>query len=263
MALTSYSSRSPFANAIDTYRCFLDDEDVVDEFNRTDRNYLLIGSYSSFRANEAHWLWQKNLDLSVGEDLRSNQRMMIRRFWSIFILTDYRLHRELQFPVVRMDKDILSDIQYGRCRIFEFLFSRCETVMESYIVGAWFLDWLASLDLDPKLCVAHEEVQFMSFRRHKRIVFERNRDQRWILGLEWDFDHEAPGYSLVSQYTNLVVEYYQRPRWPFHEQRYDSNRLRGERRARFSRRMAAKERKERARLGQKQPRSRMPGAWKW
>jgi hypothetical protein len=262
MALTSYSSRSPFANAIDTYRCFLDDVDVVGEFNRTDGSYSVLG-YSTFTADEAQWLWQKNLELSVGEDLRSNQRVMIRRFWSIIGFTDYGLHRELQFPILPMDGDILSDIQYGRCGIFEKLFSGFRTVMESYIVGAWFLDWLASLDLDPRLCVAHEEVHFMSFRSDKRIVFEPNGEQKWILGFEWVLDHEASGYSLVSQYTNLVVEYYWRTGWPFHERGYDSDRKKGDRSARFSRRMAAKERKERARFGQKQRRSRMPGAWKW
>ncbi|CAN9176259.1 unnamed protein product [Alternaria alternata] len=265
MALTSYTSRSPLANAIDTYRCFLDDEDLVDEFNKTDGSYLVNG-HPSFTAEKIQLLWQKNLELSVGEDLRSNQRVVTRRFWSIIGFTDYDLHRELQFPILPMDGDILSDIQYGRCEIFGVLFSGCRTVMESYIVGAWFLDWLASLDLDPKLCVAHEEVNFESFQWliDVRIAFERNWDQKWILGFEWVFDHQAPGYTLVSEYTVIVYESYWKPgKWPFRATEDKSGQELVNRKVRFNRRMAAKSRKERARSGQKQPRSRMPGAWKW
>ncbi|CAN9479012.1 unnamed protein product [Alternaria alternata] len=98
----------------------------------------------------------------------------------------------------------------------------------------------------------------------KRIVFERNWEHKWVLGFEWVFDHEAPGYLLFSEYTVIVVEtisYHNE--WPFCEWVHETERKRDDRSAHFSRRMAAKERKERARLGQKQPRSRMPGAWKW
>jgi hypothetical protein len=264
MALTSYTSRSPFANAIDTYRCFLDDVDVVGEFNRTDGRCSVHG-HSTFTADEAQWLWQKNLELSVGEDLRSNQRVMIRRFWSILAFTDYGLHRELQFPIMPMDKDMLSDIQYGRCQILRHLFWPSDDVMHSYILGAWFLQWLTSLHLDPEICVASElaDLEKWISLGERRIVFERDWEQKWILGFEWVFDHEAPGYSLVSQYTNLVIEDYWRTIWPFHESWHARNRKWSDRSAHFSRGMAAKERKERARLGQKQPRSRMPGAWKW
>jgi hypothetical protein len=275
MALTSYSSRSPFANAIDTYRCFLDDVDVVGEFNRTDGFYSVLG-YSTFTADEAQWLWQKNLELSVGEDLRSNQRVMIRRLWSIIGFTDYGLHRELQFPIMPMDKDILSDIQYGRCEIFGVLFSGCQTAMRSYILGAWFLQWLTSLQLDPEICVASELAnlgRWLSFA-NKRVVFERNWDQNWILGLEWVLDHEAPGYSLLFEYPTLTIEadwtpswtFGWPPDWPLAEWKYVyAQHLEnwGCRISRFNRRTAAKERKERARLGQKQPRSRMPGTWNW
>ncbi|KAB2104462.1 hypothetical protein AG0111_0g7834 [Alternaria gaisen] len=265
MALTSYSSRTSPANAIDTYRCFLDDDDLVDELKRSDGYHLGDDRSSSFTADEAQWLWQKSSELSVGEDLRSNQRVIIRRFWSITAHTDYGLHLKLQLPIVQMDKDILSDIQYGSCQILQDLFWICNDVMQSYILGAWFLQWLTSLHLDPEICVASELANLEKWISldEKRIVFERDWEQKWILGFEWVFDHEAPGYSLVSQYTNLVVEYYWGTRWPFHESWYARNRKWSDRSAHFSRGMAAKERKERARLGQKQPRSRMPGAWKW
>jgi hypothetical protein len=266
MALISYSSRTSSANAIDTYRCFLDDDDLVDEFKRSD-GYYVVNSRSSFTADEAQWLWQKSSELSVGEDLRSNQRSITRRFWSIIANIDYRLHLELQFPIVQMDKGILNDIQYGRCHILQDLFWICDDVMHCYVLGAWFLHWLTSLHLDPELCVAHELAnlnQSTSLLDNKRIVFERDWEQKWILGFEWVFDHKAPGYLLSSEYTVIVVErFLYSGQWPFCERDGKTYRKWGDRSAHFSRRMAAKERKERARLGQKQPRSRMPGTWKW
>jgi len=102
----------------------------------------------------------------------------------------------------------------------------------------------------------------MGWRGDMRIVFERNWDQKWILGLEWVFDHQTPGYSLLSEYTVLVVEdTWGRTEWPVYGSGYWS--APGTPSAQFKRRMAVKERKERARLGRKQPRSRIPGAWKW
>lgn len=266
MALTSYSSRTSPANAIDTYRCFLDDDDLVDELKRSDGYNLGNDRSSSFTADEAQWLWQKSSELSVGEDLRSNQRVIIRRFWSIIASTDYGLHLKLQLPIVQMDKDILSDIQHGSCQILRDIFWICLDVMDSYILGAWFLQWLTSLHLDPEICVASELANLEKCIRfdNKRIVFERDWEQKWILGFERVFDHEAPGYSLLSEYPTLVVEsYWRNNEWPFYEWVYEAERQWDDRSAHFSRRMVAKERKECARLGQKRPRSRMPGTWKW
>ncbi|KAH8634360.1 hypothetical protein IG631_09760 [Alternaria alternata] len=265
LALISDFSGPSSANAIDTYRCFLDVDDLVDELKRSDG---LRTAYSpfSFTADEVHWLWQKSSELSVGEDLRSNQRVIIRRVWCIIGDTDCRSHHELQFPIVPMDKDILSDIQYGRCRIFEALFSACRKVMESYILGAWFLHWLTGLHLDPELFVASETADLdersIDFGK-RRIVFKRDWEQKWILGFEWVFDHEAPGYTLISEYTTIIVEYRHVREWPFYERDFKSGWGLEVCTALFNRRMAAKEHKERARLGQKQPRSQMPGAWKW
>jgi hypothetical protein len=250
---------------IDVFRCFLDDADLADELNRMDS--YQSGPLFLLRADETEWLWQKNSELVAGDDIRSNQRIMIRRFWGSVSTVYFDHTDEIQFPLVSMGRDILNDIQYGRCQIFRDMFRTCESLMDGYILGAWFLDWLISLDLDPETCVANEpaELEYLEYPRYsrKRIVFERNWEQKWILGFEWGFDHKAPGYSLVSQYTNLVVEYYWRTTWPFHEREHLCNRNWDDRNTLFNRRMDAKERKERARLGQKQPQSRMPGAWKW
>lgn len=249
---------------IDTYRCFFDDIDLVDEFNRLYAFRSMPCFFTNF--DELHWLWQKNLELLVGEDLRSNQRIMIHHIWVSpdiqYNFTNYGLH----LPDIPMHRDIPSDIQYGRCHILKDMFSACRGALTSYVLGARFLDWLVSLDLNPELFVTSENTDLVdsSFCPTKRIVFERDWEQKWVLGFEWVFDHQAPGYSLISEYTALAVEqdlgwlYWN---WPFSENyKLESDAART---ARFNRRMAAKERKERARSGKKQPRSRMPGAWKW
>ncbi|CAN9467705.1 unnamed protein product [Alternaria alternata] len=258
----SFATPTP-ANSIDTYRCFLDYVDLFHELKRLDVKWW---SLACFKGEEAQWLWQKSLELFIGADLRSNQRVIIRRSWSSVAKGDHPLWHKSQFPVFLMDRDILSDIQYGRCRIIEGMFLSWWDSMFSYIAGARFLDWLVSLGLDPELCVASELADSVKISGHfdKRIVFERNWEHKWVLGFEWVFDHEAPGYLLFSEYTVIVVEtisYHNE--WPFCEWVHETERKRDDRSAHFSRRMAAKERKERARLGQKQPRSRMPGAWKW
>ncbi|CAN9447366.1 unnamed protein product [Alternaria alternata] len=136
--------------------------------------------------------------------------------------------------------------------------------------------------MDPELCVASEHADLEDLcLSEKRMVFERDWEQKWILGFEWVFDHEAPGYTLVSEYPSLTVEsdwpyhsYYSHNwsaksdwlyeyNWPVAEWEYSSQRAWDKYSARFNRRTASKERKERARLGQKQARSRMPGEWKW
>ncbi|CAN9200799.1 unnamed protein product [Alternaria alternata] len=176
------------------------------------------------------------------------------------------------YPVGRLSGEMREIIRCGSVQQFQEEVSSgavhpfMREVNGCYIAGARFLDWLVSLGLDPELCVASELADSVKISGHfdKRIVFERNWEHKWVLGFEWVFDHEAPGYLLFSEYTVIVVEtisYHNE--WPFCEWVHETERKRDDRSAHFSRRMAAKERKERARLGQKQPRSRMPGAWKW
>lgn len=281
VALGFYIMDLPLGNAIDTFRCFLDDADLVDEFNRIHR--IAPGNpHSGFKVDETEWCWQKNSELLIGEDLRSNQRVMIRRFWAVVGGTDYRLHCKFQFPTIQMDRDILSDIQHGHCRILNEILLVCNDVVVGYVVGAWLLDWLVDLGLDPELFVASERESLKTSeyigdeRPVKRLVFERNREQKWVLGFKWVFDHQAPGYTLVSEYTALAVERdlgwsyfdwgWSYCSWPFsgdYLRNLNPNRLKSDAaRARFDRRMAAKERKERVRSGGKQTRSGMPGAWK-
>jgi hypothetical protein len=264
LAMTDQFWRGSPAEKIDTYRCFLDEADLVDEFIRADSG--IYASTFGFTIDEAQWLWRKNSELLVGDDLRTNQRMIIRRFWCSIANATHFSNREYQFPNIAMDIYILSDIQHGYCQILPALMTFCREVTFSYILGAWFLDWLVALGLEPELCVAHERAQFERSRpiSNQRIVFERNWDQKWVLGFEWVLDRQAPGYTLISEYTTLIVEA-RASGWPFAEWKGWSTRSMNVGRLCFNRRMAAKERKERARLGQKQPRirRRMPGAWEW
>jgi hypothetical protein len=98
-------------------------------------------------------------------------------------------------------------------------------------------------------------------------VFESRGDQGWILGFEWDIDPAENGSLVVSEYSALGPENYWEKGWPFCITVYypseEGRRQETIKNARFERRMATKSRKERARTGQKQPRSRMPGAWIW
>jgi hypothetical protein len=261
LALICLHSHEPPTKTIDLYRCCLSDLSHLDNFcpGQWWQLPLILSS------EEAHWLWQQNTELFVGESHQNNQRTIIQGAWSglgrkiAFLYLD-----DIQLPTFPMDVVTLGDIQSGRCRLLNPFFHSCDDVAASFFMGALFLDWLLELNIDPETWVVNElavldESAALMWDHDRRLVFQRTGERKWRLGWEWVFDRQAPGYALVSEYTSLTLEAGSFYIWPFNRE----YRLSRERAidSRFERREEAKRRKERVRAGLKRPRSRMPGAW--
>jgi hypothetical protein len=218
-------------------------------------------------SEEAHWLWQQNTELFVGESHQDNQRTIIKGAWSSISRKIHMLYfDDIQLPTFPMDVVTLCDIQSGRYRLLESLFYYYNDVASSYCIGTFFLDWLIGLDIDPEACVCNElafsgETIFSLYRPERRIIFQRTGERKWRLGWEWVFDRQAPAYALVSEYTSLTVEVWNPGGWPLIPWKDQANQDEAIDSSRFERREEAKRRKERVRAGLKRPRSRMPGAW--
>jgi hypothetical protein len=245
---------------IDTYRCCLSDLSHLDNFCPGQWSLPLFSS-----SEEAHWLWQQNNELFMGESHQDNQRGIIQGVWNDLAWSQvFRSLKDIQFPTFPMNVVTLYDIQSGRYRLLKSLFYYCNDVASGFCIGALFLDWLIGLDIDPEACVCNElafsdETIPSFYLPEQRIIFQRTGERKWRLGFEWVFDRQAPAYALVSEYTSLTVEAEKCYLWPF-DLEYRPSRDRAIN-SRFERREEAKRRKERVRAGLKRPRSRMPGAW--
>lgn len=119
----------------------------------------------------------------------------------------------------------------------------------------------------------------------KRVTFSTEGEHGFNLDWEWVHDQSAPGQLLVSELTAFTVDsdYQLTPIderspygkhngiGPLYRNRHNTAEFNSHFQdgdlglekwpPRFERRAAKKERKERARLGQKQARSKMPGSW--
>jgi hypothetical protein len=157
-------------------------------------------------------------------------------------------------------------------------------------VGTDIISALLLLGIDIEACMIREFLQSpfgmvksSAWLLAKRVVFSKEGEHRFDLDWEWVHDQSAPGHLLLSELTAFTVDSdysltsfdkeYSHPEQigigPLYSNRHDAveymllyNNLGvGNWPPRFERRAAKKERKERARLGQKQARSKMPGSW--
>ena len=147
--------------------------------------------------------------------------------------------------------------------------------MDSHDEGSVLIGVLSELGIDPHHCIVRELEtltdgileDYSGLTPDKQIVFEQEESGGWSLRWEWSYEAygtKAPADTIFSQYevltTSLDLEEWPFPQWKYRSQTED---MRTEPKwdARFQRRMAAKARKERARVGLKRPRSKIPGSW--
>jgi hypothetical protein len=174
-----------------------------------------------------------------------------------------------------MDTQMLEYYLKSNVRLLDALYSTSTSSLNSKVVGASFVNLLTCLGLDVEACRTRElelsnggllrSGHFLSGAR--KIVFEPV-DGGWLLGWIWVLDPSEPGYLLVSEYIGLGADSWYAQNWPFFPdvplcdyEAYKSRWMKAE--VRFTRQLANKARKERARTGQKRQRSKMPGAWNW
>jgi hypothetical protein len=175
-----------------------------------------------------------------------------------------------------VDNQTLEYYLKSEYRLLGALYYSRESSLDSQLLGASFVKLLTRLGLDVEACMTRESevlnrgILNDAYFLHgvRKVVFE-HVNEGWLLGWTWVLDPSEPGYLLVSEYTGLVADkWYGRDIWPFFPdiplwdyEAYKSRWRKAE--VRFTRRLANKARKERARTGQKRQRSKMPGAWNW
>jgi hypothetical protein len=254
-------------NMIDTLRVtlFLPDLHQVYEFEQDRINYL-----SSSNLAVVEWLWFNAESTFCGLELVQFRAMLARG------LIYSTLCGEYSSPTLAklMDAEMLDIYTHGHYLLLSAFteFPAYDSV-GSADGGSNILRLLASMGLNVELCVLQELEDLQ--RDRKRVVFGKLEDGTMILRWEWAYDPSAPGYQAVSEFNALAGDAYPDyfvSEWPFkrfHWVEYGGwelaestyNCTTRKQLVRFNRRTAAKRRKERARTGQEQHRSRMPGAW--
>ena len=277
--------------SVDTYRLLLADY----EEHAYLLNYFSTGqAFLTQRhrwSSEAVWLFHQSEVHLAGHELANFQDAVLR---GVFVNCVWDMNHEglewiqgvLHTPAGTRLFESLNNGDFG---LLDTFFADCHLVQPRK-VGTDIISALVLLGIDIEACMIQEFLQspFGIVKSHwglldKRVTFSKKGGQEFDLDWEWVHDQSAPGQLLVSELTAFTVDsdYQLTPIderspygkhngiGPLYENRYDTLRFRVRYEnsevekwpPRFERRAAKKERKERARHGQKQVRSKMPGAW--
>jgi len=228
------------------------------------------------------WVWRNREDIFCGEDTSALAHLCVRSllYWlnrpeSRLLATEY-----LKGEFAPLLQDWVTKDSFQIHSIFPVSPTYWIWYMaaaHSYEVGEAFLDIIAGLGIDiaerfnkelekyPNDVLVPNAPWLNKSEPDRRLDFVYTRGVGWRLGWEWMYDDEAPGYLLVSEFSSLAADMYWTigyETFPFSEvdlgEEWEEKRWQ---KSRFDRRCAAKTRKELARMGLKQPRSKMPGRW--
>jgi hypothetical protein len=276
---------------VDTFRLILNDYE---------ENSYLLGFVSSGKApltqqhrwsSEAVWLFHQSETHLAVQELENFQDAVLR---GVFVNCVWDMnHKGLEWiqgilhtPAGTRLRESLNDGNFGLLNTF-FTDDR---LLQPWKVGTNIVSALLLLGIDIEACMIREFLQSPSgiveshsWLLDKRVTFSKKGEQRFDLDWEWIHNQSDPAHLLVSELTAFTVDSDHQltsvdERFPHQEchgigplysNRHDTMKFwvvyenSGVEKwpPRFERRAAKKERKERARLGQKQARSKMPGSW--
>ncbi|KAF2853001.1 hypothetical protein T440DRAFT_497472 [Plenodomus tracheiphilus IPT5] len=269
MSAISYLNCRNSPLAIGTLRVLMSSKEVIDDIV-----YASFSGYgwrlsSEWSPESFEWLWKQLESMYADEDLAPLRS-------KIFSFALYGFAHSVGFgvngraPKFNMTSRTRDNFKSDDIHILVGSLSSYGADT-SFVVGAAIVKVLLEHGLDVEVCCARMRHSFDANRNLsiQRFISERVGEQDWILGFKWVFEPQGSGYLLVHEFTALVVESRlelhtdfwpfarEYARWGWPGRKYDDPK----RQSRFARRMASKARKERARNGQKRPRSRMPGGW--
>jgi hypothetical protein len=272
----SPSSRS---DEVETVRLLLQSCDQVDQFEEDSYFFNPRYGWVDITLETIEWIWF-NAAFYIDNDELGNLRVSLLRGIFRDCATTFMKDPEIGHyteTIVRLMIDAHTSEHYlgGNFEFLNTLFGFDSSSLKSQVLGAFYLDLLERLNLDVRACMARE-LDFLSggvlvsppWAGERKVVFEPLDHGGWLLRWIWVLDGSAPGHCLVSEHIGLGPDISWAKDWPFFEHPLGSWSQESRDRwakveARSTRRLANKARKERARTGQKQPRSRMPGAWNW
>jgi hypothetical protein len=272
-------SPSSRADEAETVRLLLQSCDQVDQFDEDSFWFSPRYGWVNITLETIEWSWF-NAALYIDDDELGNLRVSLLRGIFSQCATTFSEGSEIdhytEIIIRLMDGTHMSEYYLGgNFRFLDTLFIQKRSSLDSQALGAFYLNLLERLNMDVGACMARQldvlpggVLEYRSFAGERKVVFEPLDHGRWLLRWIWVLDGSAPGHCLVSEHIGLGPDIYWAEDWPFFEDPLGSwsQKSRGrwaKAEARSTRRLANKARKERARTGQKQPRSRMPGTWNW
>jgi hypothetical protein len=268
---------------IETLRLLLYRFDQVDDWENSlarDAHFIF-----SDHLHLVEWFWNHAAVAFDGLELNSLRAKLVQELIASYVTSD-DINNTINELLIRLiDNDVLEMYRTGRFSLlpwrYIWYYHRC---WDS--VGTAFLNLISALKLDVAMCMNIElqdypggviwDVAFETVGH--QIVLEGCLNDGWVLRCERVCRVGSPGYEVMSAFKALAIDHYDDRfycpsweclDWPFrdhsapHEDRGQPDQEQRRQMERFNRRMAAKARKERARNGEKRPRSRMPGAWNW
>jgi hypothetical protein len=244
-------------------------------------------------SSEAVWLFHQS-DLHLfGSELANFQDavvrgMLINFIWDMNIKGLEWLAGKLHTPA---GARLLEDLGNGNFELLRTFFAD-ERLVQPQDIGRAIVVALSMFGVDVEACMAREFLRFplgvveccwLGKRLKKTVKFSKQGASGNTLDWNWIHDESAPGHLLVSElaaftvnsdmqlgyHDNLPSYYRGQGNGPLWMNRHDRAKLYdeidrnggGKWPPRFERRRAKRERKERARSGQKPTRTKMPGTW--
>ena len=226
------------------------------------------------------WLWQQSQNFLFGDDLLDFQVILIRCVLGYMIREKSMDKRDEVFQIWKkfINREHLNEIESGRAQLLRSFWSYhwATLTTESHDEGSALIIILLELGVHVKTWITQEFKTLKdgiledesTWLPDKKIELGQNEGGDLSLRWVWTYQLYGPNtqmYTLLSQYETIATTPMWSQKWPFRELVYttydDFYRTGPKWDSRFKRRMATKTRKERARFGEKQAQSKMPGSW--
>jgi len=257
-------------NGIETMRLLFHEGEMVDDFeDPTSRvRASSLSSIIPINLEILEWLWN-NAGGSLSSDalLGLRFRLLENLIWRFQNLDE--INHITEFMIRLVPTSLIQRYhEDGNELVRGLLYSfGSQTSIDSSQIGGAFINLLERLGLNVESYVDMKGECFLDgpFPLPRKVLFERSESGDWILKWIWVHDTSAPGHLIASEHISLGADAWSQQDWPFskpwyHEDSDEEQRLIG---LRFDRRMMDRSRKERAGMGQKRVKSRMPGSWSW
>jgi hypothetical protein len=269
----------PRSDEIETVRLLLQSCDQVDQFDEDKFLFYSLPCLVRNPCEKIQWIWFNAAVHIDDHELHNLRLLLLRTIFAQCAATSCRGFEIGHYTetIFRLMVDARMSEYYlgGNYGFLDIVFGWDLSSLNSQILGAFYLNLLERLNMDVGGCMVRQldvltggVLKSHSWAGERKVVFEPLDHGGWLLRWIWVLDGSAPGHCLVSEHIGLGPDINGAKDWPFFEHPLGSWSQESIDRwakveARSTRRLANKARKERARTGQKQPRSRMPGAWNW
>lgn len=271
---------SPLGIALGSPNSSLDAQLSIDTFrllshNTNSMRALQWGApvYPLWPLGLIEWLWTEQSNFLDQDDRVFCQRACLQN-----CLISFCFRRDEERVKALLRKFVTIDV-FHQCQAKHFPFLNdiilyALTEEESFEIGEVWIDCLRHIrvDVDAYMENLFKERPYglltdkTTWVPRRRIVANYAPWRGWVLGWEWVYDEDEPGFSVVSEFNSVAADTICAETWPFNLRDHlasfiDNERISLKWMKRLGRRMEIKARKELNRSLQRKPRNNMPGTW--